>query len=380
MKTVLLGDVSHKIKDLPLEIIDGDRGTNYPNNHELLAAGHCLFLSAKNVTADGFDFSQTQFISSEKDAILRKGKLQRFDIALTTRGTVGNVAFYDDTVLFDHIRINSGMVIIRCDTTMLLPRYFYYILKSRLFLDQVLNFRSGSAQPQLPIRDMQNIKLPLPSIEEQKEVINQIGSVGDKIEVNRRMNETLEQMGQALFKHYFINNPESKTWTKSKFSDFTDVITGKGSTKSVLAEGGKYPLYGAGGIMGSSDNYLLDEPVIITGRVGTLGRIQAVTDKAWFSDNVLIMRPKLSYFGLVYYLVKSFDFVSMNRGSSQPLVTQTDLKNHLVKSPDKKTLLESESQFQAVFNLMQKNEKEIITLGKLRDSLLPRLISGKIKI
>src|SRR3972149_588703 len=72
-----------KIADAPFEIIDGDRGTNYPKQDEFNQNGYCLFLNAKNVTTDGFAFNAGYFISKEKDKILRKGKLQRNDIILT---------------------------------------------------------------------------------------------------------------------------------------------------------------------------------------------------------------------------------------------------------------------------------------------------------
>ena len=101
------------LEKAPLEIIDGDRGTNYPNQTEFSASGHCLFLNAGNVTTNGFEFSDCAFITPEKDALLRKGKLVRNDVVLTTRGTVGNSAYFDVSVPFDHIRVNSGMVIFR---------------------------------------------------------------------------------------------------------------------------------------------------------------------------------------------------------------------------------------------------------------------------
>jgi restriction endonuclease S subunit len=81
----------------PIEIIDGDRGVNYPQKSDFTNEGYCLFLSTSNVTTTGFDFNSTDFISKEKDDDLRKGKLKKGDIVLTTRGTVGNVAFYNDT-------------------------------------------------------------------------------------------------------------------------------------------------------------------------------------------------------------------------------------------------------------------------------------------
>ena len=104
-----------KLSNLGIDIIDGDRGKNYPKSNEFLEKkeGYCLFLSAANVTKEGFNFSDNQFISKEKDELLRKGKLTRNDIVITTRGTVGNMAMYDSSVPFEHVRINSGMVILR---------------------------------------------------------------------------------------------------------------------------------------------------------------------------------------------------------------------------------------------------------------------------
>lgn len=95
------------------EIIDGDRGRFYPKANEFFDKEYCLFLNAKNVTKSGFDFLNNQFISKEKDEQLRKGKLSRNDIVLTTRGTVGNIALYDENIEFENVRINSGMVILR---------------------------------------------------------------------------------------------------------------------------------------------------------------------------------------------------------------------------------------------------------------------------
>ena len=96
---------SENLKELNLKIIDGDRGNNYPNGDEFLNSGYCLFLNAKNVTLNGFNFQEKSFITKHKDEQLRKGKLIRNDIILTTRGTVGNIAYYNESVLFKNLRI-----------------------------------------------------------------------------------------------------------------------------------------------------------------------------------------------------------------------------------------------------------------------------------
>ena len=121
-----------------VDVIDGDRGNNYPRESDFYENEYCLFLNAGNVTKNGFEFKNNQFITKAKDEKLRKGKLSRNDIVLTTRGTVGNVAWYDNNILYNNIRINSGMVIIRIkDCSNILPAYLYFYMRSSKFEKQV---------------------------------------------------------------------------------------------------------------------------------------------------------------------------------------------------------------------------------------------------
>ena len=156
-----------KFSDAPLQIIDGDRGRNYPKHPDFRKMGHCLFLNTGNVTPHGFAFDKCQFITEKIDSSLRKGKLQRGDVVMTTRGTIGNVAHYDDLVPFESVRINSGMIIFRTKDDLLLPRFLYYFLRSGNFRRQVNSLRTGAAQPQLPIKDIRTIEFPVPPIADQ---------------------------------------------------------------------------------------------------------------------------------------------------------------------------------------------------------------------
>jgi len=146
------------------EIIDGDRGVNYPKQDEFFSEGYCLFLNAGNVTKDGFDFSNNAFITKDKDKVLRKGRLIRNDIVLTTRGTVGNVAFYNKHIPYDVLRINSGMVILR-DSSIVPAEFIYITLQSDAVQKMIGLYSSGSAQPQLPIKDMRRMKILKPTNE-----------------------------------------------------------------------------------------------------------------------------------------------------------------------------------------------------------------------
>ena len=177
------------------EMIDGDRGANYPKNEDFFENEYCLFLNAGNVTKRGFDFSKCVFIKKEKDQLLRKGKLQKNDIVLTSRGTVGNLAFYTDVIPYMNIRINSGMLIIR---PRLEASYLFSMLNSFEFSKAIENYISGSAVPQLPIKDLNVIQILLPN----DFVMNYFSNIGltlyKKMDIIKIQNRKLEELKDLL--------------------------------------------------------------------------------------------------------------------------------------------------------------------------------------
>ena len=158
-----------------LEIIDGDRGNAYPKKSEFMNAGYCLFLSTKNVREDGFKFDDCQFVSEKKDSELRKGKLRRRDVVLTTRGTIGNIGLYNEQVPYDQIRINSGMLILRPHEEVLSSDFLFEALRSRVVRSQIAEQTSGAAQPQLPIRTLRELSLVIPkSLKDQATLVSSL--------------------------------------------------------------------------------------------------------------------------------------------------------------------------------------------------------------
>lgn len=229
------------LAEAPLQIIDGDRGGNYPSQSDFLDKGHCLFLNAGNVTANGFNFSNCAFISLEKDSALRKGKLLRGDVVLTTRGTVGNVAYYDATIPYENVRINSGMVILRPKTSILNPRFLYFAIRSRDFQSQLVALLTGSAQPQLPIRDLNRIKIPLPSLECQDDVVRVLSVWDDKIALNQKMSATLESMARTIFKSLFIDFDPVRVKAAGKTTGLAKEISDLLPSKMANSELGEIP-------------------------------------------------------------------------------------------------------------------------------------------
>ena len=205
----MFGEPADNINNLPAspmtaicQIIDGDRGKNYPKQEEFSDSGFCLFLNAKNVTAQGFSFENCTYITEEKDALLRNGKLCRGDVVLTTRGTIGNLAFYDTSVPYKNIRINSGMVILRMNKQVVSEIFF--IEQFKMQLDSIKSrIASGSAQPQLPISTMNKIEMILPPIELQNQFAAFVECVDKQKQTVQQSLEKLELMKKALMQEYF---------------------------------------------------------------------------------------------------------------------------------------------------------------------------------
>jgi len=191
-----------------LEIIDGDRGKNYPTQKDFLEDGFCLFMNTKNVRPDGFEFETTMFISEAKDKAMGKGKLKRNDVVMTTRGTIGNLGVYDDSVEFENIRINSGMLIFRPNSKVITPHYLFETFRSGVFKAHIKKYTTGAAQPQLPIKTLVNFTIPVPkSIEEQQTIVRQLDALRtetQKLEaVYQKKLDDLEELKKSILQKAF---------------------------------------------------------------------------------------------------------------------------------------------------------------------------------
>lgn len=324
-----------KIEDMDIILIDGDRGLNYPSKNEFYDDEYCLFLDARNVTDNGFDFSETHFITKEKDKILRNGKLQRNDIVMMTRGSVGNVALYDETVPYDNIRINSGMIIIRCEKEFK-SLQVYYLLKSKFVKKQISDMMSGSVQKQLPVSIINKIQLPSNIIK-----IDVIYDIDKKIENNNRINKELESMAKTIYDYWFLQfefpnedgkpykssggkmvwNKELKReipegWEAGIFSDLIEI--GNGKDHKDLKDG-NIPVYGSGGVMRTVNTSIYNGESVLIPRKGTLNNIIYVNGAFWTVDTMFYSKMKIAHSAIfMYYSTKLYDFEKLNTGTGVP--------------------------------------------------------------
>jgi len=394
------------IQDLPIDIIDGDRGKNYPKKNEFEKQGFCLFLNTKNVSGEHFDLSECDFISEERDQLLRKGKLQRGDIVLTTRGTVGNVAYYHKSIPCERIRINSGMVIVRNSGKRFDTNYLYQILKSSLAKEQYLSFATGSAQPQLPIRDINKIRLAMPPILEQRAIAKILSDLDSKIDLNQQMSRALEAIGQALFKEWFIDfefpgyekskfvNDLPEGWYQGKLIDVCDIIMGQSPPGETYNESENGVVFYQGnrdfGFRFPSPRVYCTAPTRIAEAFDILisvrapvGALNITLEKCAIGRGVAALRMKQFSNGFLFYFMSTrkdlWDRFN-SEGTVFGCLNKTEFQKIDLVIPSDTTMGQFDTVIKPIEAIIRKNEVENRLLVGIRDSLLPRLMSGKIRV
>jgi len=385
-----------KISDLNIKLIDGDRGKNYPKNHEIKNRGYCLFLNAKNVTANDFNFTELNYISFEKDQSLRNGKLNRKDIILTTRGTVGNIAYYSENVPFDNIRINSGMVIIRCSDKVN-EKYLYWYMKSKEFQNQIKKLQTGSAQPQLPIAIIKNMTIKLYDIYTQNKIVKIMDTIHQKIIVNNYINTNLYEIGQALYQEYFENKKYVNEYEKKQLKEVTK------NSKSKISIGRQYKVLSAvsTGHLVLSDDYF--DKRVYSKDIGKYlnvnkndfsynpARINIGSIGLNTYDFNCCVSPVYVTFSVDEEYIDFFDFYFKSKkfnaevtlrasGSVRQALNYNDFGMIEISYPTKKMIDKFNSSYRPIKDRIIKNKHKISNLEKLRDTLLPKLINGEIDL
>lgn len=258
--------------------------------------------------------------------------------------------------------------------------YVYWLLRTKEYQSFIVNSATGTTVKHTAPTRIKEYEFLAPNKAIQTKIANILSSIDDKIELNRQTNLTLEIIAQTIFKEMCLPKSDvlPEGWGFGKLGEICNISSGKGLKREQFTENG-FDVLGANGRIGFTDNYLIDDEFILTGRVGTLGTFQLVYEKCWISDNVLALKPinknSLHY---VYFWLKTIDFKNLNRGSTQPLVTKTDLQSLEVFFPNELIVENFNILSRSLFEQIKSNNKETQTLITLRDSLLPKLMKGEI--
>lgn len=286
---------------------------------------------------------------------------------------------FDDT---NNYLASTKLMVIRADKEKILPYYLYLLLTSKETLKRFqfdAELRSGTF-PQITFRtSIEPFEIFLPSLQEQEKILSYIEPIDKQIEVLNKINQNLE-VAISLSYSNLLESLKDNKFTTGKLKDIIEIKSGKRpkNRSDEIDLDFTIPLYGASQIMGYTSDYLYDEPVILIGRVGTLGVIQNIFEKSWPSDNTLVI--KSPYYEYTNQILKNINYQSYNSGSTQPLIKQSDIKEIDIKIPDLDSLKEFENKMSLIRKNINLNLFQIKKLEDLKQIVLPKLIYGEIDV
>ena len=287
--------------------------------------------------------------------------------------------------------------------------FFYYLLRylKPNFVGIARN-KQTTGLGHVTKRDMENLEVAYPSLTEQRAIAHILGTLDDKIELNRRMNETLEAMARALFKDWFVDfgptraKAESRDpylapeiwdqfsdkldedgkpegWEDGKVEDYLELAYGKSLPARSRRPGG-VAVYGSGGITGFHDEALIKGPAIIVGRKGAVGSLYWEDRPIFPIDTVFYVVPKRAALSFCYQLLLSQPLVHMNTDAAVPGLNRNNVYRLEFPWPGSRLTNTFESFASPLWKKRTANIREIDTLSHSRDLLLPKLMSGEVPV
>lgn len=276
------------------------------------------------------------------------------------------------------------------DFNTLLPEYARYLFRDISFRREVYQLATGDIRFNISQESLANIEIEIPNIETQKEIAQILTSLDDKIELNLQMNQTLEEMAQAIFKEWFVNfnfpgfdgelvDGLPKGWRKGNLGEIIVFKNGKSSPERSVDF--RYPVFGSNGIIGYSENYNAPENISIVGRVGSFcGSTYLSTKKCWVTDNAIIAQSINGFSVYTYLTLLNLNLNNFRAGSGQPLLNQTILSAIQINIPSDVLLTEFEEHTMTLFKKIELNLDNAKELINTRDTLLPKLMSGQLEV
>ena len=330
------------------------------------------------------------YISEEDLNRLAKHKTQEGDIVYSRRGDIEKCAYISSRE--SGWLCGTGCLKVSIDSTIALPKYVAYLLSTPESKAWLVGNAVGTTMLNLNTTVLSDFPICLPDLDTQKKVVEIIDSIADKIELNKRINDNLEQQAQALYKSWFVDFEPFKDqefvesefglipegWHCTTISELLSIKYGKDHKK--LAEG-IVPVYGSGGLMRYVDTKLHEGEAVLIPRKGSLNNVMYVNEAFWTVDTMFYSIPKQEYSCIYAYLfLANKDLASMNAGSAVPSMTTDILNNMHIIAPPVEVLKRFNNICDVYFSRINQNNIENANLSKQRDTLLPKLMSGELKI
>ena len=341
----------------------------------------------------------------------RKAKPQQHDVILSRRCNPGETAYVPAGI---ECALGQNLVLLRAEGKRLYPPFLRWLVRGPDWWEQVGRYINvGAVFDSLKCADIPNFLLPLPPVAEQEAIAEVLGALDDKIELNRRMNATLEAMARALFQSWFVDfdpvrakldgglpaaldaataalfpehlqesaiGPIPQGWEVGRLDDALTLQRGFDLPTPARTHG-KYPVMAASGPNGCHDRFMVRGPGVTTGRSGVLGRVFFVHVDFWpLNTSLWIKEFKRVSPAYAFHLLRDLDFEMFNAGSAVPTLNRNHVHNLPVVMPPKSIVEAFDAQVMPLMKRHKANEDQSRTLAALRDTLLPHLLSGELHI
>ncbi len=342
---------------------------------------------------------------------MRNHDVRRGDCLLVSEGaTLGQCMYWDED---QPIVLGQRLFCLRANPEVLYPRYLYCYMTSYSFQSEVVARSTGTSVPGLRQTEVLKLQLRLPPIEEQRIIGDLLYSLNKKIELNRRISDTLDAMSRALFKSWFVDFdpvcakmegrdpglpmpladlfPDSfedselgeipKGWEVKTLGDLLELAYGK-ALKAEDRRDGNIPVYGSNGQVGWHDERLVAGPGIVVGRKGNPGIATWVPTDFFPIDTTFYVVPKLGCRSLefLFHVLRTHDLASLGADSAVPGLNRNLAYMSSQVLPPAPLLAHFERHTSAFSQRVNHANDEIRTLVALRDTLLPKLISGELRV
>ena len=318
-----------------------------------------------------------------------------------TGNSTGRAYFYDGS---DGELVYAGFLIkFSLDPNKVNPRIIKYYTHSKPYYDWVQSFDTGGTRGNINAKTYGNMPIVLPLRSTQDKIVEILKSIDDKIDVNKRINDNLEQQAQALFKSWFVDFEPFKDcefveselgmipngWKIGCIFDVANIYDKvrkplSGQERENMEK--KYPYYGATSCMDFVDDFLFDGIYTLIGEDGSvikedgLPYMQYVWGKFWVNNHAHILQGKNGYSTeMIHVLLSATNIAHLVTGAVQAKLSQANMQKILLPIPSKNVLDKFRPVIDELYTMRRKNEDESRRLAQLRDSLLPRLMSGELK-
>ena len=300
---------------------------------------------------------------------------------------------YVDILDEDEIGFGSTeFIVLRAKENISDKHFLYYLAISPTVRFIAIKSMTGSSGRQRVQTDVvKEHVFDAPKIDEQRTIASVLSSLDDKIDLLHRQNQTLEQMAETLFRQWFVEEADDD-WEEGVLEDVIEIFDNKRvplskMQRNKMKDGELYPYYGAASVMDYVNDYLFDGEYILLGEDGTVRTdegypvLQYATGKFWVNNHAHILRAKEPYnnFFIWNYLSKK-NIDRIVTGAVQPKINQGNLKALDFPKFPTELVKEFNKQVEPLFQKINQNKTQIRTLTAMRDTLLPKLMSGEIRI